>query len=361
MEIPIIDLSMKNRIELSKQVVKACEEFGIFKVVNHNVPREVVVRMEEEGAEFFAKSNSEKQLTKPFGYGCKNIGNNGDVGELEYLLFPTNPLFISESSKSISNHPNKFRYLCPHLILKLGQNLICIIFISMSNFDVQTIIHYIYMKITTLMNCSDAMNNYIEGAKGVACEILKLVVEGLGVQDKFALSKLIKDVESDSLLRINHYPPSMTTDSEMDPCATGNTNNTIGFGEHSDPQILTIMRFNDVAGLQATTHDGIWFTVPPDPHNFFALVGDALQVFTNERFTSVRHRVQITDTLKARTSIMYFGAPPLNCLITPLPEMVKPPQNPSRYKPFTWDDYKKAMYSCRLGDSRLDPFKVHND
>ncbi|XP_025636461.2 gibberellin 2-beta-dioxygenase 2-like [Arachis hypogaea] len=316
MEIPIIDLSMKNRIELSKQVVKACEEFGIFKVVNHNVPREVVVRMEEEGAEFFAKSNSEKQLTKPFGYGCKNIGNNGDVGELEYLLFPTNPLFISESSKSISNHPNKF---------------------------------------------SDAMNNYIEGAKGVACEILKLVVEGLGVQDKFALSKLIKDVESDSLLRINHYPPSMTTDSEMDPCATGNTNNTIGFGEHSDPQILTIMRFNDVAGLQATTHDGIWFTVPPDPHNFFALVGDALQVFTNERFTSVRHRVQITDTLKARTSIMYFGAPPLNCLITPLPEMVKPPQNPSRYKPFTWDDYKKAMYSCRLGDSRLDPFKVHND
>ncbi|QHO54622.1 Gibberellin 2-beta-dioxygenase [Arachis hypogaea] len=285
MEIPTIDLSMENRTELSKQVVKACEEFGIFKVVNHNVSRE-------------------------------NIGTNGDVGELEYLLFPTNPQFISESSKSISNHPNKF---------------------------------------------SGAINNYIKGAKGVACKILDLVVEGLGVQDKFALSKLIKDVESDSLLRINHYPPSMTTDSEMDPCATGNTNNTIGFGEHSDPQILTIMRFNDVAGLQATTHDGIWFTVPPDPHNFYVIVGDALQVFSNERFTSVRHRVLITDSLKARTSIMYFGAPSLNCLITPLPEMVKPPQNPSRYKPFTWEDYKKAMYSCRLGDSRLDPFKVHND
>ncbi|QHO45111.1 Gibberellin 2-beta-dioxygenase [Arachis hypogaea] len=109
------------------------------------------------------------------------------------------------------------------------------------------------------MNCSGAVNDYIEGAKGVA------------------------------LLRINYCPPSMnkikqsTWDWDMDPCATsssklGNTNNAIGFGEHSDPQILTIMRSNDVAGLQATTHHGIWFTVPPDPPHFFIMVGDALQV-----------------------------------------------------------------------------------
>ncbi|KAL1312792.1 hypothetical protein AAHE18_16G064400 [Arachis hypogaea] len=329
MAIPRIDLSMENRSELSEQVVKACEEFGIFKVVNHKVPREVILRMEEEGAEFFAKTSSEKQqasLPNPFGYGCNNIGNNGDVGDLEYLLLHTNPLFISQSSKSISNHPNKF---------------------------------------------SGAVNDYIEGAKRVACEILDLVVEGLGVQDKFALSKLIKDVQSDSVLRINHYPPNMnkikqsTWDWDMDPCATsssklGNTNNAIGFGEHSDPQILTIMSSNDVAGLQATTHHGIWFTVPPDPPHFFVMVGDALQVFTNGRFTSVRHRV-LTNTLKARMSMMYFGAPPLNWWITPLPEMVSSPQNPSRYKPFTWGQYKKAVYSLRLGDSRLDQFKVHHD
>ncbi|MED6168580.1 Gibberellin 2-beta-dioxygenase 2 [Stylosanthes scabra] len=307
MGIPTIDLSMENRSELSEKVVKACEEFGIFKVVNHKVPTEVVSRMEEEGAEFFAKSSMEKQKAgppNPFGYGCKNIGNNGDVGELEYLLLHTNPLFISQTSKTISNHPNKF---------------------------------------------SGAVNDYIEGAKGVACEILELVVEGLGVQHKFSLSNLIKHFQSDSVLRINHYPPNIN-----------NKKPTIAFGEHSDPHILTVMRSNDVTGLQASTHHGLWITVPPDPTQFFVMVGDALQVFTNERFRSVRHRV-LTNTMKARMSMMYFGAPPLNWWIAPLPEMVSPPQNPSRYKAFTWGQYKKAVYSRRLGDSRLDQFKVHHD
>ncbi|MED6195042.1 Gibberellin 2-beta-dioxygenase 2 [Stylosanthes scabra] len=307
MGIPTIDLSMENRSELSEKVVKACEEFGIFKVENHKVPLEVVSRMEEEGAEFFAKPSMEKQQAgppNPFGYGCKNIGNNGDVGELEYLLLHTNPLFISQTSKTISIDPNKF---------------------------------------------SGAVNDYIEGAKGVACEILELVVEGLGVQHKFALSNLIKHLQSDSVLRINHYPPNI------------NNKPSIAFGEHSDPQILTIMRSNHVTGLQASTHHGLWITVPPDPTQFFVMVGDALQVFTNGRFRSVRHRVLLTNTMKARMSMMYFGAPPLNWWITPLPEIVSPPQNPSRYKPFTWGQYKKAAYSHRLGDCRLDQFKVHHD
>lgn len=53
----------------------------------------------------------------------------------------------------------------------------------------------------------------------------------------------------------------------------------------------------------------------------------------------------------------YFGAPPLNAWISPLPELISS-QKPSGYKPFTWDEYKKAAYSLRLGDSRLDLFMV---
>ncbi|KAK7344359.1 hypothetical protein VNO77_13879 [Canavalia gladiata] len=321
MGIPTIDLSME-RSKLSELVVKACEDYGFFKVVNHSVPKEVISRLEEEGTEFFSKTSSEKRQAgpaNPFGYGCKNIGPNGDMGDLEYLLLHTNPLSLSDRSKTIANDPTKF---------------------------------------------SCAVNDYIEATKEVACEILDLVAEGLWVEDKLSLSKLIRDVHSDSLLRINHYPPvSLKGNKNWDPSKLEShklhcdkTNHNIGFGEHSDPQILTILRSNNVGGLQISTHDGLWIPVPPDPNQFFVMVGDALQVLTNGRFVSVRHRA-MTNPMKARMSMMYFAAPPLNWWISPLAKMVTP-HNPSLYKPFTWAQYKQAAYSLRLGDSRLDLFKI---
>lgn len=117
--------------------------------------------------------------------------------------------------------------------------------------------------------CSCTVNDYIQAVREVACEMVDLVAEGLWVPDKYALSKLIRDVQSDSVLRINHYPLTKSGN-KWDP--------SIGFGEHSDPQILTILRSNEVGGLQICTEDGLWIPVAPDPDAFFVMVGDALQV-----------------------------------------------------------------------------------
>lgn len=113
-ELPIIDLR-SNRSEAANRIVKACEEYGFFKVINHGVPQEIISRMEEEAHQFFSRPEPDKKRAgpaDPYGYGCRNIGLNGDEGEVEYLLLQTDSPSISQDSKYInSTDPNKFRYI----------------------------------------------------------------------------------------------------------------------------------------------------------------------------------------------------------------------------------------------------------
>ncbi|KAJ6400930.1 hypothetical protein OIU84_016368 [Salix udensis] len=53
--IPTIDLSLDSS-NVSRLIVRACEEYGFFKVINHGVDKEVVTRLEEEAAHFFREN-----------------------------------------------------------------------------------------------------------------------------------------------------------------------------------------------------------------------------------------------------------------------------------------------------------------
>lgn len=80
-----------------------------------------------------------------------------------------------------------------------------------------------------------------------------------------------------------------------------------------------------------------------------------MQVMTNGRFKSVKHRV-LADNTNSRISMIYFGGPPLNEKIVPLPSLMAEGEE-SLYKEFTWWEYKKSAYKSRLGDYRLGPFE----
>lgn len=109
--IPLIDLSKPDSKHL---IVKACEDFGFFKVINHGVPMDFIKRLESEAIRFFSLPLSEKQKAgpaNPYGYGNKQIGQFGDMGWVEYLLLTTNSEFISEMFKSVfGENPDKLRY-----------------------------------------------------------------------------------------------------------------------------------------------------------------------------------------------------------------------------------------------------------
>lgn len=95
--IPVIDLS---KPDAPTEIVKACEEFGFFKVINHGVPLEFITKLEREAIKFFDLPQPVKDRVSPpnpFGYGNKRIGLNGDMGWIEYLLLNTNPQQVHEN------------------------------------------------------------------------------------------------------------------------------------------------------------------------------------------------------------------------------------------------------------------------
>ncbi|KAI5662208.1 hypothetical protein M9H77_21531 [Catharanthus roseus] len=177
----------------------------------------------------------------------------------------------------------------------------------------------------------------------MACEILELMAEGLNIEEKNVFSKLLMDEQSDSVFRLNHYPPYPNLQ-EL------HGRNLIGFGEHTVPQIISVLRSNNTSGLQIQLKDGSWISIPPDQASFFVNVGDSMQVLTNGRFKSVKHRV-LANSIKSRLSIIYFGGPPLNEKIAPLSSLME--GEDSLYKEFTWFEYKNSSYKSRLSDNRL--------
>lgn len=118
--------------------------------------------------------------------------------------------------------------------------------------------------------CRDAMNEYVGAVRGVAASVLEAVAEGLGVAPRDALSRMVTGAASDGVFRVNHYPPC--------PLRAPGDCGVTGFGEHTDPQIISVLRSNCTAGLQIKLRDGRWVPVPPDPESFFVNVGDSLQV-----------------------------------------------------------------------------------
>lgn len=97
-EVDFTDPQAKTRI------VKACEEYGFFKLVNHGIPFQLMAKLQAQTVKFFKKSQYVKDRAgppDPFGYGCKKIGPNGDVGWIEYLLLNSNPQVTSSKTRAI--------------------------------------------------------------------------------------------------------------------------------------------------------------------------------------------------------------------------------------------------------------------
>ncbi|KAK6115224.1 hypothetical protein DH2020_007493 [Rehmannia glutinosa] len=213
-DIPVISLAGINenggdRAEMCRKIIAACEDWGIFQVIDHGIETKLMNSMTRLAREFFELPAQEK-LKFDMSGGKKGgfIVSSHLQGEVvqdwrEIVTYFSYPI----KARDYTRWPNK-----PE-----GWRAVT--------------------------------EAYSEQLMDLGCKLLEVLSEGMGLE-KDALSKAC--VEMDQKVVVNFYPK----------CPQPNL--TLGLKRHTDPGTITLLLQDQVGGLQATRDGGkTWITVQP--------------------------------------------------------------------------------------------------
>ena len=173
------------------------------------------------------------------------------------------------------------------------------------------------------------METFFSKASQVAEETLQLIFLNLNSNN----SQLPNGEGSTSNARLNFYPVE-------DPLEESTRNKITNLGDmalhhHTDPGILTLLLQDMTGGLQTKSKEFGWIDIEPEADTIVVNLGDAMQVWTNDKYVAAIHRVT-KRTKKARYSTPYFYNPKRDAVIQPLEQIL---DKDPKYVPFTWKEY----------------------
>nr|ALG75883.1 flavonol synthase [Carthamus tinctorius]ATZ81758.1 FLS1 [Carthamus tinctorius] len=291
LEVPVIDLSLPDAEKLVASISEASKEWGIFQVVNHGIPSELISRLQKVGREFFELPLEEKEtIAKPAnmkdgieGYGTKLQkeveGKKGWVDHLFHRVWPPSVINYNFWPKN----PPTYREINEEYTQKL-------------------------------IEVSDKLFGFL--SKGLGLEENKMK-EALGGKDLTYM------------LKINYYPPC--------PCPEL----ALGVAPHTDLSATTILVPNEVQGLQVFK-DNHWYDVAYIPNALIIHIGDQIEILSNGKYKAVFHRTTVNKD-KTRMSWPVFLEPPAEFEVGPIPQLINQ-DNPPKYKTKKFKDY---LY-CKL-------------
>ncbi|CAO2826578.1 unnamed protein product [Amaranthus hypochondriacus] len=287
-DVPIIDL--QDEMNSTKNIMKAIQDFGLFQVINHGVPKNVTDEALKVFMEVFELPPEEKS----------KINMIEDKKEICRIY-----------SSSYNFHHEKFHYwrdVLKHHCSPLHE---CIKFWPKNP-----------------QNYRDRVGVYVTALKEVGSRILEKISEGIGLEKGYFENELSED----NILTVNHYPPC------PDPSLT------LGLTKHSDPNLITILQALpvDVPGLQLFK-DEHWLSFSTVPHAFIIFVGNQLEVVSNGKLKAAVHRV--SNAIEARTSAAFFINPSYECIVEPAKQLLQQHNNPPLYKAFKYKDFFKVYTS----------------
>ncbi|KAK6132329.1 hypothetical protein DH2020_033953 [Rehmannia glutinosa] len=288
LEVPVVDFGApEGDNNLVKLVYDASSQWGLFQIVNHGIPNDVIENLQRVGRQFFdlaieekegyAKDPSSKSIE---GYGTKlnTIKGTHEIkgwvdhlfnkiwppSAVDYRFWPRNPPDYREAVEEYAKH-----------------------------------LHEVVNK---LLRC-------LSLGLGLAADELKAAVGG---------TELVYN------MKINYYPPCPRPELAL------------GVPAHSDLSAFTILVPNEVQGLQVFRDDN-WYDVGYISNALIIHIGDQIEILSNGKYKAVVHR-SIVNKEKTRMSWPVFMEPPPDLEVGPHPKLVSE-DNPPKYKTKKFGDY----------------------
>jgi isopenicillin N synthase-like dioxygenase len=321
--VPSIDLDLfiagdaDGKRAVAREIARACEEIGFFKVRRHGVPQALVERAFATAGAFFANPQEVKDRSRPptsasaRGYHALRTKN------LAKTLGYDNPPDLREQFYigPLVSRAAEFAHI-PGAAELYAENLWP----------------------DTPADYREVFSATYRALEGLGGTLMRMFAVALGVNEHFFDDKIDRHFAT---LPVNHYPEP---DGEPLP-------NQTRAGEHTDFGSLTILAVSQRAGgLQVKLHDGAWLDVTAEADEFIVNIGDMMQRWTNDRWLSNVHRV-VNPPAAARSgsrrmSFGYFLHPNYDAEIACL-STCQDPGNPPRYAPVRAGDMMRQKLEAR--------------